>query len=674
MMLSFDTVWRRWWRNAERDLQSQTATLPVMLSTPTEAPWLAHFDRAGIPRHLKYPTTTLGRILDQSADRFGDTEALLYNDHRWTYRELQAAVNRMAGGLAHLGVRRGERVLLVLPNCPEFVIAFLAIQKLGAVVINAGPLMGRDDLQTVVGMTNPRVAICLDLQAGTLHWACRGSSVEHLVYVSLQAYQSVLKRLGYQVKLWQNRDNGHDKLQHVMLADLLMHAPARPPTVEADPVSIAVLQATGGTTGTLKLAQLTHRSLLANAMQISVWENAKQGQERVFAVLPMFHVYGLSLCLVTSIFTASTIILMTRFNSEEMLELIRKHKPTICPIVPAICDAISNLLEKEQKSDALDTQPLKGSNLRLCISGAAPLSLQTAERFNRLTGATVVEGYGLTEASPVTHAGVPTDVRIGSIGLPMPDTRVRIADMEDLSRDVPPGEAGELLISGPQLMTGYFANPEQTHQVLLADAAGDVWLRTGDVGRMDAEGFFYLLDRKKDMIIRSGMKIFPVRVERVLRMHKSVKDVAVFGRPDPEHTERVAAVIAPAPPADEQEKLADELRALCREHLAPYEVPQDIEFMDQLPRSALGKMLKRELRKGTPPAGAPAVLPDPAGAVPVAKTTTGDIAHVPCSCEGKSAELHRTDAAHLRRAESPETAVPAAGHEGNGNGDGSGHA
>ena len=410
-----------------------------MLSTANRSPLaLRILIWAGIPRHLKYPSTTLGRILDQSADRFGDTEALLYNDHRWTYRELLAAVNRMAGGLAHLGVRRGERVLLVLPNCPEFVIAFLAIQKLGAaVVINAEPARrGRDDLQTVVGMTNPRVAIGLDLQAATLHWACRGSTVEHLVYVSLQAYQSVLKRLGYQVKLWQNRDNGHGALQHVMLTDLLVHAPARPPTVEADPCSIAVLQATGGTTGTLKLAQLTHRSLLANAMQISVWENAKQGQERVFAVLPMFHVYGLSLCLITSIYTASTIILMTRFNAEEMLELIRRHKPTICPIVPAICDAISNLLEKEQKSDALNIQPLKGSNLRLCISGAAPLSLQTAERFNRLTGAAVVEGYGLTEASPVTHAGVPTDVRIGSIGLPMPDTRVRIADMEDLSRDV----------------------------------------------------------------------------------------------------------------------------------------------------------------------------------------------------------------------------------------------
>src|SRR6185437_3099781 len=531
------------------------------------------------------------------------------------YRELLAAVNRMAGGLAHLGVRRGERVLLVLPNCPEFVIAFFAIQKLGAVVVNAGPLMGRDDLQAVIGMTNPRVAIGLDLQATTLHSAARGSTVEHLVYVSLQAYQSVIKKLGYQIKLWQNRDAAAGGVQHMLLSELVARAPSRPPTIEADPQSVAVLQATGGTTGTLKLAQLTHRSLLANALQVAIWETAKEGQERVFAVLPMFHVYGLTLNLISAVFTSSTIILMTRFDAEEMLELIRKHKPTICPIVPAICDAISDLLEEEKDTDHGDA-PLLHDGLRLCISGAAPLSRETAERFNRLTGATVIEGYGLTEASPVTHAGLPNDFRIGSIGLPMPDTRVRIVELEDPSRDVHPGEPGELLINGPQIMSGYFANPEQTHKVLITDARGDVWLRTGDVGRMDADGYFYLLDRKKDMIIRAGMKVFPAKVERVLRMHKSVGDVAVVGRPDPHYTERVVAVISPAPPAEDQAKIAEELRMLCREHLAPYEVPQKFEFVEKLPRSALGKLLKRELRKGAVEVGEAEVLPDPIGAVP----------------------------------------------------------
>ena len=284
MLLSFDSVWRRWRKSNDPALEPQTAAMPLEPTPPSEAPWLAHLDRAHIPRHLVYPSTTLGRLLDQAADRFGNSEAILYNHHRWTYRELLAAVNRMAGGLAHLGVRRGERVLLVLPNCPEFVIAFFAIQKLGAVVVNAGPLMGRDDLQAVIGMTNPRVAIGLDLQATTLHSAARGSTVEHLVYVSLQAYQSVIKKLGYQIKLWQNRDAAAGGVQHMLLSELVARAPSRPPTIEADPQSVAVLQATGGTTGTLKLAQLTHRSLLANALQVAIWETAKEGQERVFAV------------------------------------------------------------------------------------------------------------------------------------------------------------------------------------------------------------------------------------------------------------------------------------------------------------------------------------------------------------------------------------------------------
>ena len=595
MMLSFDTVLRRWWRNAEKhpDLPRQLE-LPELPDPPDE-PWQSHLHDAGVPNHLSYPSTTLGRILDQTADRFGDNEALLYNHHRWTYRELLAAVNRMAGGLALLGVRRGERVLMVLPNCPEFVIAFLAIQKLGAIVVNAGPLMGRDDLQTVVAMTNPRVAIGLDLLAPTLHFAARGSTLEHFVFVSLQIYQPMLKRLGYQLKLWHSREGAVKGIGQIMLGDLLDRAPSRPPTVEPDINAVAVLQATGGTTGTLKLAQLTHRSLLANAMQVSVWESAHEGQERCFAVVPMFHVYGLTLCLVSSIFTGSAIILMTRFSAAEMLELIRRHKPTICPIVPAICDAISDLLEKEQAPNGDKTPAL--STLRLCISGAAPLSRETAERFQRLTGATVVEGYGLTEASPVTHAGLPHDYRVGSIGMPVCDTRAKIVDFDDPSHEMPIGEPGELLISGPQLMTGYFANPEQTAKALIKDRHGDTWLRTGDVARMDADGFFYILDRKKDMIIRSGMKVYPGKVERVLKLHQAVREAAVVGRADPHHTERVVAVIAPLPEEDQRKQLTDELRALCREHLAPYEVPQAIEFVEKLPRSALGKLLKRELRK-----------------------------------------------------------------------------
>ena len=590
-----------------------------------EAPWLAQLDAASIPRSLVYPTTTLGRVLDQTADRFGDATAVVYGATRWTYRELLAQVNRTAGGLASLGVRRGDRVLLTLPNCPEMLTTFLAVQKLGAVVVNVGPLMGADDLSAVMSMTAPRVAVGLDLQAPVLERAGQGSAVEHWVWVSLQAYQPVLKRLGYQYKLWTGRNGHGNKAQHVELDELLAQAPPRPPTVEPDPNKVAVLQATGGTTGTLKLAQLSHRSLLANAMQVSAWMKISPGQERFLAVLPMFHVFGLTTCMVAPLFNASSMILMTRFNAVDMLATCRAERPTVIPIVPAICAALCDELERQEKKDG--KKPPLLDSIRLCISGAAPLPVPAIERFRKYTGAPLIEGYGLTEASPVTHVNLESRPRAGSIGLPMPDTKVRIVQVDGNPyhpKDVAPGEPGEMLISGPQVMLGYFSNPEQTRSALLTAEDGNVWLRTGDIVRMDEEGFFYVLDRKKDMIIRGGLKVFPAKVENVLRRHSRVTDVAVVGRADEVKTETVVAVVVvtePPPPSDksaaavaaaaeqDRKQLIGELRSLCREHLAPYEVPQEFEFVKELPRSPLGKLLKRELRK-KPTAAEPPVAAD----------------------------------------------------------------
>ena len=620
MIRPLDTF-RRWWK--------QQPTVPAeivrsegnghALVKPTEDPWLSQLDLAGIPRSLVYPTTTLGRILDQSADRFADATAIVYGSVRWTYRELLAQVNRAAGGLASLGVRRGDRVLFTLPNCPEFVTAFLAVQKLGAVAVNVGPLMGSDDLAAVVAMTTPRVALGLDLQAPALIHSVDASTIEHWVWVSLQPYQPVLKRLGYQYKLWHNRNGNGDRAQHRTLPELLAEAPARPPTVEPDPASAAVLQATGGTTGTLKLAQLSHRGLLANALQVTAVMSCRAGQERFLAALPMFHVYGLTTCMIVPIFSAAQMILMTRYQTAEAMELLRRERPTVFPLVPAICTAICDELERQEKRQQEKRQqhkPQRLDSVRLCISGAAPLPAALAERFTRMTGAAIVEGYGLTEASPVTHVNVPSKPRAGSIGLPLPDTRVRIVKLEGDARpdgplrDAAMGEAGEMLVSGPQLMLGYYANPQQSQQSLVTDQNGRVWLRTGDIVRMDEDGFFYVLDRKKDMIIRSGLKIFPAKVEQVLRRHPRVVDVAVVGRSHPVHTEIVVAVLVVKPASgkpetpgkpdaqeQDQKQLIEELRALCREHLARYEMPAEFEFMAELPRSALGKLLKRELRK-----------------------------------------------------------------------------
>lgn len=609
MSKTFDVVWK-WWRKGEPTVRK----LPAAEENPIDrrdeplepsTPWQHVLDAAGIPAQLNYPSTTLGRLLDQTTERFADAVALAYNDRTWTWQELLQLVNRIAGGLANLGVRRRDRVLLTLPNCPEFVAAFFAIQKLGAVVVNAGPLMGLDDLKKVVALTTPHAAIGLDLRASVLAQAGRGGGIEHWIWTSLESYQTTFDRIGYRVKRWYGR-NGHANIgSHITLAELIAEAPARPPTIEPDPETIAVLQPTGGTTGMLKLAQLTHRSLLANATQVAVGMGCRAGQERILSVLPMFHVYGLTTCLLNGVLSAAEMILLTRFNAEQTLEAIRRHKPTIFPLVPAICDALSNEIEHG------DVPVDRPKELRLCLSGAAPLPRDLAERFTRLTGVEVVEGYGLTEASPVTHANFPGQQRPGSIGVPLPDTRVRVVDLDGSGRDVPRGEPGEMLLSGPQIMTGYFADPDQTQAVLTTDEDGATWLHTGDVVTMDEDGFFTVIDRKKDLIIHSGLKVYPAKVEAVLRKSPLVKDVAVIGRPDHVHTEDVVAFVVPAEIPEDRGLFDADLRALCREHLAPYEVPAVIEITESIPRSPLGKVLKAQLRRMPPKTASDDDEPEP---------------------------------------------------------------
>src|SRR6266480_898233 len=388
MIHPFDSM-RRWWRSggptASVDTDSSVKThgnggrLETLAKPVPEPAWLAQLDKHGIPRTLNYPSCTLGRLIDHAADRYGDATAIVYGEQKWNYREVLAQVNRMAGGLASLGVRRGDRILFTLPNCPEMVVGFLAAQKLGAVVVNAGPLMGIDDISTVMGMTTPRIAIGLDLQAPLLGHALN-STIEHWIWVSLQSYQPVLKRLAYRYKLWDGqRKNGQaTTAQHMALTKLLEQAPSRPPSIEPDPNKTAVLQPTGGTTGTLKLAQLTHKNLIANAAQITAWMSGQAGQDRYLSVLPMFHVYGLMTAMITPLFNAASMILMTRFNARDFVEIVRREKPTVMPLVPAILNAVCDEFDKQQKKDN-GKKPAPITGVRLCLSGAAPLPPAMAE-------------------------------------------------------------------------------------------------------------------------------------------------------------------------------------------------------------------------------------------------------------------------------------------------------
>ncbi len=544
---------------------------------------------------LSYPTTTLGQMLEQSAGRFGDTAAMVYGKTCWTYSQMLGQVNRLAAGLAGLGVGKADRVLMMLPNCPEFVTTFMAIQKLGAVVVNAGPLMGSDDVTALCRMTEPRLVIALDLQAPLLAKIERNHGDLKCLWVCLKDYQKRFKRLGYRAKLWQarqgNGNNGHGQ----QIADLLAQSPSRPPTVTPDPNDTAVLQPTGGTTGTLKIAQLTHRNLLANAMQLSLAVQLKPGQGRVLAILPMFHVYGLSTCMVTPIFNAATILPVTRFHGDQLLEVILEHRPTIIPLAPAIIEPICTVMESIK--DGPDPALVDVLRSAVVTSGAAPLTADASRRFESLVGVQIVQGYGLTEASPATHTNPINGPRENSIGVPLADTRVRTVDPGDPTRDMPAGEPGEMLVSGPQVMTGYFKDRQETDNVLTVDAAGRRWLHTGDIVKVDQDGFYYVVDRRKDMINCGGLKVYPRKVEVVIDKHPQVQDVAVVGRPDAAKTEKVVAIIVLREGAEGHDQLIDELRAQCREHLAHYEVPKTFEFVAKLPRTALGKLQKYKLRK-----------------------------------------------------------------------------
>lgn len=582
-------AWLREPRFGRTPGREQPARKPA---APNDPPAIYH--RLGIPATLHHPDTSLAQMFEQTAKRFAAAPAIVYQDWSATYGELRSTVNRLAGGLAKLGVGPGDRVVMTLPNCPEYIESYFAIQKLGAVLVNAGPLMGKDDLAALIAKTEARMVIGLDLHAPIACAAGNGrASAGDIAYiwVSLKEYQSVITRMGYRIKLWQQDQSACALARQHRYHDVLADAPPCPPTIASDPGATAMLQPTGGTTGTLKVAELTHRNLLANATQLSAWVPMRPGQERVLAVLPMFHVYGMSTCLTTSVFNGACMYPLTRFRVTQVLDTIVQHRPTIVPLVPAIIQAICDELEARPRAAVAEAV-----RNRHVISGAAPLPPIVGERFEQLTGLRIVQGYGLTECSPVTHANPPAEPRGGSIGIPLPDTTTRIVDLADPTKDVEPGKPGELWISGPQVMTGYYDEPEQTANIISADANGRRWLHTGDIARVDEDGYYYILDRKKDMINRGGLKVYPAKVERVVMMHPLVRDVAVIGESDAKYTEQVVAKVALKDHVKAERSLAGELKSLCREHLSPYETPMRFDFVDELPRSALGKMLKYQLR------------------------------------------------------------------------------
>jgi long-chain acyl-CoA synthetase len=543
-------------------------------------PWQDHYPD-GVPLTLEYPQEPLSWLLENAATRFPTRIACHYYSQELTYEELHSRARRLASVLLREGLQPGERVGVLLPNLPEYVVALFGSWMAGGVVVALSPLMAPEQASALVKTAGCRVVITLDVLMPLI---CHGDHPAELVLLtSLSNRLSRLERLGY---AWVRFHRlGFRRAFPGMTVrnfdDAIADAPENERKVEIDTHSPAYILPTGGTTGAPKAVVLSHQNLLANAWQISHWSRGTPGAETILAVLPFFHSYGLSSCLLNGMALGATLVLHHRFRPASVVRLIEQHRPTLFPAVPAMLSALNTKVLRKHKFDL--------HSLRSCISGGAPLSPQVAREFSEHTGCTVVEGYGLSEASPVTHAGPLDGTAIpGTIGLPLPDTEARIVDATTGTETLPPGEVGELAVRGPQVMLGYWNNPAETSRVLR-----EGWLFTGDLATCDENGFFRIVDRKKDLIITSAFNVYPADVEAVLRNYPGVHDVAVVGEPDERAGEIVKAILV----IDGKNFNRRDFDAFTRQHLAAHQRPKIVETRSEdLPRNFLGKVLRRELR------------------------------------------------------------------------------
>ena len=549
--------------------------------------WLKHYE-AGVPATLSYPKVPVYHFLEENARQFPHHAAVLVAAKNFssvlTYRQIEHLANRFANGLIWLGIKPGDRVAVQLPNLPQFIVGFYGALKAGAVIVPTNPLYKAHDLSTVLKDSGARAILTLPRFMPALGEVVAGTGLESIIVTEpYDFFPFPWKQLAW----WRFRKELRPA-GGLRLPALLRSASPRPPGVKVTPDDLAVLQYTGGTTGVPKGAMLTHRNLVANFTQMRSWlTDLKEGEERFLSVAPFFHVYGLTVGLNVAISIASTVIcvMMGLFDTRLVAQQIARHRPTIFPGVPAMYLAINQLKEVQQYNL---------NSIRVCVSGSAPLPLEVQTQFERLTGAKVVEGYGLSEASPGTHVNpIYGQRKVGSIGLPLPDTEARIVDTETGERELPVGEAGELVIRGPQVMKGYWNAPEETAATLRGG-----WLHTGDIARMDEDGYFFIVDRKKDLVIVGGLKVYPREIEEMLHGHPKVKEAAVAGVSHRVRGELlVAQVVLKDGVADDPRAIRRELVEFLKERLAPYKVPRRIEIASALPKTAVGKVLRREIRE-----------------------------------------------------------------------------
>jgi long-chain acyl-CoA synthetase len=540
-------------------------------------PWLNHYDY-WVRQTMNYPRRPLHEILRITAVEVPERTATAFLGAHLTYRQIKEQVDKLATALARLGIKQGDRVGIMLPNCPQYVITTFAILTLGATVVNVNPLYTPREVLVVAEDSGLRTLLTLDVLAPVTLAVREKTSIENIIITSAGEYSAA-------------RLSAPTVEGTLRLADLLAGVDAPDlPRVEIDPdEDVAVLQYTGGTTGVPKAAMLTHYNIFANVIQQECWGHRSPRREddnTYLLVIPYFHIYGFTVGMMAGTWLGAQQVLIPKYDVEALLNAIRDYRPTYFPAVPTIY--ISLLNHPKAQEYGID-------KVRVFNCGSAPLPVEVIGQFERRTGGTLNEGYGLSEASPVTHSSPMLARRKpGSIGLPLPDTDIKIVDLETGTREVAVGSEGELCISGPQVMKGYWNRPDETSIALRTDDEGRTWLYTGDVARMDEDGYSYIVQRKKDMIIVSGFNVYPSEVEGVLYTHPAVMEAGVIGIPDTYRGEVVKAFVVLK---SGQRATADELIEHCRGGLAEFKVPCRIEIRESLPKTAVGKILHRVLRE-----------------------------------------------------------------------------
>ncbi len=550
-------------------------------------PWHKFYED-GVPASIDFEDVNIPEILERSAERYADRPALAFLNTRLTYVELKREVDRLATALTTMGVTKHSRVAIHLPNLPQTVIAYLATLRLGAQVVMTNPLYTAREIVQQWTDAETTVAVVLDhLFEGRIKPVRDKLPVKHYVVASIPEYLRFPLNLLAPLKLRRLTPPMIARVEPELgvhfFRKLINATDPNPPSVNIAMDDVAMLQYTGGTTGVSKAAMLTHRNISYNVQQLSAWNTQREfGREALLACLPYFHIYGLTVSMNMPLYMGALMILIPDpRDTPAMVKAISKYRVTLFPGVPAIYNAINHFPEVEK---------LDLSSVKVCNSGSAPLPVEVLHRFEKLTGGKITEGFGLTETSPVTHSNPIHGTRkVGSIGVPLPDTDAKIVDLEDGAIEMPVGKEGELVIKGPQVMSGYWNMPDETATVIR-----DGWLYTGDIAKVDQDGFCFIVGRKKDMILCSGYNVYPDEIDRVLMAHPAVLEAATIGLPDERRGETIKSFVVPKP---DHSPTPEELIAHCREQLAPYKLPRAIEFRKSLPKSTVLKILRRRLQE-----------------------------------------------------------------------------